>query len=131
MPASDLADRPDWLRSCARLSAWCLAAFIVYSTLSPIGLRPESGAPPDIERFGAFFVLSLTFALGYPRSRQRVAMALMLAAVLLELAQGLSPSRHGRPADAAFKVLGAGSGAFAAWAWDAFRARLSRATPRV
>lgn len=131
MPASDLADRPDWLRACARLSGWCLAAFIVYSTLSPIGLRPESGAPPDIERFGAFFVLSLAFALGYPRSRQRVALALMLAAVLLELAQGLSPSRHGRPADAAFKVLGAGSGALVAWAWDVFRSYLGRSARRV
>ncbi len=123
MSASDT--RPDPIQICARFAAWSLAAFIIFTTLSPIGLRPETGAPPSIERFTAFFVLSVAFGLGYPAWRRWAVVGLVLAAVLLEVAQELAPSRHGRVIDAAVKAFGALSGVAFAAALDHVRTRLA------
>ena len=66
-------------------AAWTLLLAIVVFTLSPIGLRPETGASPRLERFVAFCVLSAAFTLAYPRHFVRVLMLVAIAAVGLEL----------------------------------------------
>jgi hypothetical protein len=91
----------------ARSLGWCLGAYIIFVTLSPLGLRPETGAPPQFERFLAFFVLGAVFAAGYPKRWPLVMAALGLVAILLEVGQEFAPSRHAHLRDAVAKVLGA------------------------
>ena len=50
-----------------RILAWLLLAAIAFATLSPIGLRPDSGFSPNYERFAAFAAVGMMFVLAYPR----------------------------------------------------------------
>jgi hypothetical protein len=94
-----------------RCAAWLALAAVAVVTLSPIGLRPNTAAPADLERLAAFVVLGLAFVLAYPR-RWVITVSLLLAAAgLLEIAQHLVPGRHGMPHDFALKAAGAGFGA--------------------
>jgi len=99
------------IRTLARIAAWLLAGFIAFATLSPIGMRPESGGPPSIERIAAYLLLGLGFCVGYPRRRWLVALGVVAFAAGLEAAQTLIPTRDGRLADALQKGLGALCGA--------------------
>lgn len=86
-----------------RLTAWIVAIGLVVVTLSPIEDRPVLAAP-NVERAGAYALFGFLLALSYPR---RWAVALAAAVVLagvLEAAQGLTASRHGRVFD--FMVKG-------------------------
>jgi hypothetical protein len=94
-----------------RTVAWLSLAAVVFSTLSPIGLRPVTRAPADMERFVAFFVIGGAFYLGYPRHRLLVVAFVIAAAGILEFGQSLIASRHGRMHDAAIKMSGALIGA--------------------
>jgi hypothetical protein len=106
-----------------RVSAWICLALIALVTLGPLGLRPESGMPPHVERFAAFAVAGVLFAAAYPRYIVFAAVIVLGAAVLLELLQLLAPSRHGRLFDAGVKVAGGMVGLCTGW----MLARLSRA----
>ena len=97
-----------------RWAAWLLLTAIVFVTLSPIGLRPETAAPASLERFAAFAALGGTFCLGYPKHRVPVLLLMIAAAGVLEALQHLVPGRHGRIADAAVKELGVLTGALVA-----------------
>jgi VanZ family protein len=90
-----------------RWVAWLLVLAIAIFTLSPIGLRPISGAPANLERFAAYTVIGTCFGLGYPK--RRLAIILMVLGIVggLELAQHLVPSRHGRLPDGIVKAAGA------------------------
>jgi VanZ family protein len=88
----------------ASLAVTVLAA-IVFATLCPIGLRPHLGGANE-ERFGAYFLLGVMAALAAPRRPAAAAIIVVLAAVGLEYAQQLAPSRHAHVADAAVKALG-------------------------
>ena len=95
-----------------RLSAitgWLALAFIVFVTLSPIGDRP-SLASPHLERFAAFALIGVVFALAYPNRVLLVVALVVGAAFGLEALQLLTPDRHGRAADALTKALGGISG---------------------
>jgi hypothetical protein len=98
-----------------RVSAWFCLAVIAVITLSPIGLRPETGLSPQIERFVAFAVVGALFAAAYPRYILFAAIIVLGAAVMLELLQLLAPSRHGRLFDAGVKVGGGLVGLCAGW----------------
>ena len=100
------------IRTLAKIASWLLAAFIVFATLSPIGLRPETGGPPSLERFAAYLLLGFGFAIGYPSRRRLIAVALVAFAVGLEVAQTLIPTRDGRLPDAIQKGFGALCGVF-------------------
>ena len=91
-----------------------LAVFIVLVTLAPIGLRPETVFPAPLERFGAFFALSFTATIGWPKRRLTALTLIVIAAAALEAMQNLTPTRHGRVLDALEKALGAGAGLLAA-----------------
>ena len=77
------------------LIPWGLAAFIAFSTLGPQHLRPHLPAQvgPQLERFGAYFLMALTFALTYPNRKGLIAVSGTVAAILLELGQGMVPGR--------------------------------------
>jgi hypothetical protein len=94
-----------------RCAAWVALAAVAVVTLSPIGLRPTSPAPADLERLVAFVGLGLIFALAYPRRWVTTVALLCVAAGLLEIGQHLVPGRHGMPHDFALKAAGAGLGA--------------------
>jgi len=101
-----------------RWLAWILVAFIAFATLSPIGMRPVTTAPADMERFLAFGAFGLAFCIGYPRHRVGIILIVIAVTGLLELAQHLAPGRHGRFHDAVLKAAGAFLGLAIAMATD-------------
>jgi uncharacterized membrane protein len=89
-----------------RWTAWLLVAAIAIFTLVPIGLRPVSGAPVNLERFAAFAVIGVCFGLGYPKHRLAILLIVICIVGVLEWAQHLIPSRHGRLPDGIIKAAG-------------------------
>jgi hypothetical protein len=88
------------------LLAWVSLGYIVYVTLSPIGLRPIATHNPAYERLVAYAIVGILFGLAYPG---RIWMALGIVvgcAIALEGLQYLTPDRHGRLADLLEKVSG-------------------------
>ena len=97
------------IRNLLVVGAWIALVAIIFLTLSPIGLRPETGhAGP--ERFVAYGLLSTLFMSAYPRYFTRVMTFVLTVAVSLELAQHLTPDRHGHLADAFEKLAGGVAG---------------------
>lgn len=83
----------------ARIAAWLLLIVIVVLSLVPPELRPETGAPHNLEHFVLFAAAGLAFGFGYNRRPAMVAFALIIFAGAIELAQTLSPGRHARLSD--------------------------------
>lgn len=123
-----MSNTPSHFRTLARLLAWGLLAALAVVTAAPIGLRPETALPVSAERFGAFALLGFLFACGYPRRRLAVLALTVAAAGLLELAQLIQPTRHGRGADFLVKAAGGGFGWAAA---QVFVSLLARALTRL
>jgi hypothetical protein len=91
------------------ITGWLALALVVIATLSPITARP-SLASPHLERFVAFALIGLAFALAYP-NRVLLVFAIVVGAALgLEALQLLTLDRHSRAADALVKTLGGISG---------------------
>jgi VanZ family protein len=88
------------------LAAWALLVLIVYAAISPVQDRPTSPTSPSFEHVAAFAVLGGLFCLAYPRQVVLVCLIVVGSAVLLELAQLLTPDRHGRIQDAIEKLAG-------------------------
>lgn len=93
-----------------RLLAWVLLVGLVVVTIGPISLRPVTPLPTQLERALALLVIGFVFALAYPRHIVIVAMLVLGTTILLEFLQVLEPSRHGRIADVAVKLLGGAAG---------------------
>jgi VanZ family protein len=102
-------------------AAWLILAFIAYSTLSPIGLRPTI-TDPNIERFVAYAILGFLLGTAYPRRFLRVALAVIGTAMLLEVLQVFAVGRHGELRDFLFKGIGGLAGVMA----SEFTSRLTR-----
>jgi VanZ family protein len=83
----------------ARILAWLLASAIVVLSLVPPWLRPETGAPHDLEHFAIFAATGVAFGLGYGRRYGLVAIELVIFAGAIELAQFFAPGRHARLSD--------------------------------
>ncbi|NKC02716.1 VanZ family protein [Ochrobactrum haematophilum] len=98
-----------------RIVAWLVLVFILIVTVGPINLRPVSGEPADVERFGAFFLVGTLFALAYPRHWLSVLLLTVGCAGAFELLQRLAPGRHGEIADFLFKAAGAVCGTTAGY----------------
>lgn len=93
----------------AAFSAWTTLGLICFVTLSPLGLRPQTGSAwPD--RFAAYALLGILFAMAYPQHFVRLATFIAIAALGLEALQHLTPDRHGHLADAIEKVAGGFTG---------------------
>ncbi|WDZ79452.1 VanZ family protein (plasmid) [Ensifer adhaerens] len=114
------------LKRAAGLFAWLLFAVIAYSTMSPLELRPRIGHLVHIERFGAFGLLGLLFAIAYPRHLGRVLVLVFATAIGFELLQMISADRHARAADVAVKLLGGACGVFGGWFLFRYRLPLLR-----
>ncbi|MBN9600162.1 MAG: VanZ family protein [Afipia sp.] len=97
------------LRKIFAIAAWLSLAFIVFATLSPAGLRPQV-APAGLERMTAFALTGLFFGLAYPRRRALVVALVLCSACVLELAQLITPERHGRLSDLLVKLAGGVAG---------------------
>ena len=109
-------------------AAWVILAFIIFVTLSPIGLRPHF-EDVSVERFGAFAFVGLLFGLAYPKRLWLVLTLVAGTAFLLEALQHLTPDRHGHVTDAVVKFVGSIVGVGTAWIVD--RALAAFATPRT
>jgi hypothetical protein len=107
--------------------AWVLLVAIAFVTLSPLGLRPNSGFSPNYERLFAFALVGCAFALAYPRHIWLVLGFVLAAAVVLEVLQYLAGDRHPRVIDLVAKVIGGGIGVAAG---TLLRAAWSRMAPR-
>lgn len=83
----------------AQVVAWLLLIVIIVLSLVPPQLRPETGAPHNVEHFALFAAAGLAFGFGYSRRPARVAFALIIFAGAIELAQKLIPGRHARLSD--------------------------------
>lgn len=90
-----------------KVSAWSFLAFIVFSTVSPIDLRPHDVLPVNLDRALAFAVLAFLFSASYPRHIVLCALVILLGAFAMEALQFLEPSRHPRLIDAVVKASGA------------------------
>jgi hypothetical protein len=90
-----------------RAAAWLALAAILFVTICPLGLRPETLTEVSGDRAAAFAITALLFALGYPENWKRTALLLMLAAAGFEALQLLAPTRHARVDDALVKAAGA------------------------
>ena len=93
------------MHGAALMVAWALAGFIVLASLGPPGWRPHLG-DPQLERFGAYFLTGIAFALAYPRHPFAVAAVVAAAAIGLEFGQLVAPGRDAGVDDALAKVLG-------------------------
>jgi VanZ family protein len=113
-----------------RALAWLLLAGLIFVTLSPIGLRPNSPLPTQVERAGAVALVGFVFACAYPRRIWLVVLLVLGSTALLELLQLAAPSRHGRVLDLAVKLVGGGIGLAAGWALAHFASRRRIKHPR-
>ncbi len=116
------------IRATCRVLAVAATALVVFVTLSPIGLRPETGLSPNKERLLAFLVVGALLALALPRRPIAVALLLVLGAALLEAGQLLAPGRHAALSDFEVKALGAILGVVLASAGERLVRRLGRPT---
>lgn len=92
------------------LAAWGVLGFIIFATMSPVGMRPGTGSA-GIERFLAYGLLGTLFVMAYPQHFLRVITLVVVVASALELLQHLTPDRHGHIADAGEKIAGGVAGA--------------------
>ncbi len=90
----------------SRALAWLLLAGLVLVTVGPISTRPETGLPPDVERFAAYAAAGLALAFAYPRRWLAAAGLVVCAALVLEAAQLLTETRHAHLHDVAVKAAG-------------------------
>jgi VanZ family protein len=102
------------LRKLVTIATWAVLCFIAYATLSPITARPTFPISPSIEHIAAFAVLGVFCCLAYPRHTVLVCTIVFGAAILLEVAQLMTPDRHGRIQDAIEKIAGGAAGILAA-----------------
>lgn len=97
------------------VAAWSSLAFIAYATLSPLNERPEIDVGTlflfsHFDQYIAYVTMGCLFGLTYPRKTLLVCFLVLGCAVLLELAQLLTPDRHARVSDAIRKLIGGAFG---------------------
>jgi len=95
----------------AQIAAWFLAAVVTVLSLVPPWLRPETGAPHDVEHFAIYFATGLAFGFGYCRRPLVVTIALAAFAGMIEIAQIFVPGRHARLNDFIVDALALCAGA--------------------
>jgi VanZ family protein len=89
---------------------------VLVVTIVPIGFRPTTGLPPNVERFCVMAAVGALFAAAYPKRFWLIVLALTLAAVLFEPLQYIAAGRHPAFRDVEFKSLGATIGAIIGYA---------------
>ncbi len=112
-----------------RISAWSLAAAIIVFSLVPAELRPVTVAPHALEHFVIFAATGLAFGIGYGR-RYSIAIALVIFAGAIEIAQLFVSGRHARLSDFIVDAFAACLGFLASYVADA-KARSGKTDQRV
>ena len=84
--------------------------YAIYYKLAPIFMRPEMKTYARFEHVLAFAFLGALFTFAYPRRFLLVCCIVLGSAALLEIAQTLTPDRHGTMMDALEKIAGGGAG---------------------
>ena len=87
------------IRIISRVGGWVLTAVILTLSFVPPNLRPETGAPHDLEHFAIFCATGAAFGVGYGGNRRLVSIALVAFAAAVEFAQIFVPGRHARLSD--------------------------------
>jgi VanZ family protein len=87
------------LRGSARALAWCLLGMLVIVSLVPPALRPETGAPHNLEHFVPYLLTGIAFSIGYPGRISLLTVSLVTYCGFVELAQLMVPGRHARLSD--------------------------------
>jgi len=93
-----------------RIVAWASLCAVFLFTDGPIWLRPFIGYHPNIERFGALFVVALLLGLSYQERLWLTLQGLAIAIAAFEYLQTYVPHRHGTVGDALVKLAGAVAG---------------------
>lgn len=104
-----------------KILAWSTLAFIIFATVSPIGLRPHDVLPVNVDRALAFALLSCLFVVAYPRFFLISTACIIASAFAIELLQFLQPSRHPEVRDALIKAAGAALGLLIGWLINRYR----------
>ncbi len=120
----DQAREGSGFRLAVAVLAWLILGVIVFSTLSPLGMRPRLGVFVHVERFGAFALMGLLFALVYSRRVIAVLACVVAAVIGLELLQMAVSDRHARFSDLAVKAAGGVFGVACGWFIMRNRARI-------
>jgi VanZ family protein len=89
--------------------------YAIYFKLAPFLMRPEMRTYAHLEHVVAFAILGTLFSFAYPRRTILVCCIVLGAAAFLEIAQTLTPDRHGTLIDALEKVAGGAAGILFAW----------------
>ncbi|SIO46197.1 VanZ like family protein [Bradyrhizobium erythrophlei] len=84
--------------------------YAIYFKLAPFLMQPEMGTYAHLEHVVAFAILGTLFSFAYPRRTILVCCIVLGAAAFLEIAQTLTPDRHGTLMDALEKVAGGATG---------------------
>jgi VanZ family protein len=107
----------------ARIAAWSLAAAIVFLSLVPPTLRPETSAPHSLEHLIIYAATGFTFGLGYKRRHDLLAIFLVIFAGSIEIAQLFVPGRHARVSDLIIDAVAACIGLATSWLLSLARVR--------
>jgi hypothetical protein len=84
--------------------------YAIYFKLAPILMGPEMKTYAHFEHVLAFALLGALFAYAYPHKLLLVCSVVLGGAVVLELAQTMTPDRHGTLIDALEKMAGGAAG---------------------
>lgn len=84
--------------------------YSIYFKLAPLLMGPEMKTYGHFAHVIAFGFLGVVFALAYPNRLLLVGCIVLGGAALLEIAQTLTPDRHGTIIDALEKMAGGGAG---------------------
>ena len=95
-----------------RVTAWILATIIVVLSVVPPALRPESGAPHNVEHFAIYLVTGAAFGWGYDRRTPLLAILLVIFTGFVEILQLSVPGRHARLSDFVVDAMAACIGLF-------------------
>jgi hypothetical protein len=84
--------------------------YAIYFKLAPFLMRPEMGTYAHLEHVVAFAILGTLFSFAYPRRTILDCCIVIGAAATLEIAQTLTPDRHGTLIDGLEKIVGGAAG---------------------
>jgi len=84
--------------------------YSIYFKLSPLLMRPAMGTYAHFVHVIAFALLGALFAFAYPKRILLVGCIVLGGGLLLEVAQTLTPDRHGTLVDALEKIAGGVAG---------------------
>ncbi len=99
------------------------ARLILFSTISPIELRPHTLTTVNVDRAGAYAFAGMIFVLAYPRHWMQIGLLLVVRALGFEFLQEFSTTRHARLHDALVKAGGAIAGVVTGYAINRVRRR--------